>query len=150
MKNERHFSCPSMDNLLKVCRADQDSCIWTLSFVCDRTGRRRSIVRSVVCFGSCTGRVKVGPTIWKLAHANHCHTANQGESGWVGRRNTIRSTCDPGLFQPRSMESWTCSCAGSCAGSYVEQPASVITSFYSTSTRSDCTFSLIYYSVCQD
>jgi nuclear RNA export factor len=39
--------------------------------------------------------------------------ANQGESEWVGRRNTVRSTCDPCLFQPRSMESWTSSCTGS-------------------------------------
>lgn len=147
MKTERHFSCPSTDNLLKVCRSSPKTPAFrTLSFACDRTGWRRSIVRSVVCFGSCTGRVKVGSTIWKPAHANYCHTANQGESGWVGRRNTIRSTGDPGFFQPRSMESWT----SSCAGSSIEQPASIITSVYSASTRRDCTFPLIYYSVCRD
>jgi len=114
----------------------QESCILDVKLCCDRTGWRRSIVRSVVCFGSCTGRVKVGPTVRKPAHANYCHTANQGKSEWVGRRNTIRSTCDPGLFQPRSVGSWT----SSCAGGSVDQPASVITSVYSASTRRDCTF----------
>ena len=84
-----------------------DAKLWTCS-----TSWRGSIIRSIIYFDSGAGRVEVRPNIWNPTNANCCHAANQGESEWVGRRNTVRSTCDPCLFQPRSMESWTSSCTG--------------------------------------
>ena len=115
-KTGRPFLCQSTDSLPKVCRSNPRFLLSGHLFFdpnWDRTDWRSSFIRSFVRFGSCAGRIEVCLSNSENDHVLVIHQTVQSESKRVGCRNTLRSTCDPRLFQPRSMGSWTASCTSS-------------------------------------